>query len=111
MLLSFKLICILLLTFVNCVICKNVNFNEFDPVPKNNEDELIFAHSVNSYATNNSNNFIKINGKIYFFFKLCRHGDRNIYFSYPNDPYQDERLWPDGFMELTNVSLKNSKFY
>lgn len=35
--------------------------------------------------------------------KLCRHSDRNIRFSYPNDPWQSEEYWPGGYEQLTNV--------
>lgn len=37
-------------------------------------------------------------------FKLCRHGDRNIYQSYPTDPYKSaKKYWPGGYGQLTNL--------
>lgn len=42
---------------------------------------------------------LRINLQIY------RHGDRNIDKVYPNDPYKDEKYWPGGIGELTNVKM------
>lgn len=36
---------------------------------------------------------------------MFRHGDRTIVESYPTDPYKNETYWPEGFGELTNVSV------
>lgn len=46
----------------------------------NESDELIFAHVI------------------------FRHGARNIEKTYPNDPYKDEKFWPEGLGQLTNVN-------
>lgn len=40
------------------------------------------------------------------YFKVHRHGNRNILFPYKNDPYKDEKHWPEGFGELNKVSKK-----
>lgn len=34
---------------------------------------------------------------------MFRHGERNILDTYPNDPYDDESYWPEGYGQLTNV--------
>lgn len=34
---------------------------------------------------------------------VYRHGNRSIINTYPNDPYQGEKWWPNGEGELTNV--------
>ncbi|XP_055307986.1 prostatic acid phosphatase-like [Sitodiplosis mosellana] len=48
-----------------------------------NNDELIFAHT------------------------LCRHGDRNPYYSFPNDIWKAEEHWlPGGYKELTNIGKR-----
>ncbi|XP_055307972.1 prostatic acid phosphatase-like [Sitodiplosis mosellana] len=44
----------------------------------NSDDELIFVHTV------------------------CRHGDRNIYESYPNDPWKATEFRKGGYAQLTN---------
>lgn len=36
-------------------------------------------------------------------FQLFRHGDRTPIDPYPNDPYNNETLWPVPFGQLTNV--------
>lgn len=41
--------------------------------------------------------------------KICRHGERNIEETYPNDPWQSEKYWPGGYGELTNV--RYSEFF
>lgn len=38
---------------------------------------------------------------------VYRHGNRSIISTYPNDPYKDEKWWPDGFGELNNVIFFN----
>lgn len=40
----------------------------------------------------------------YILYKIFRHGERNILYAYPNDPYEDESYWPEGFGQLTLVS-------
>ena len=41
---------------------------------------------------------------------LFRHGDRNIIDPYPKDPWRDQKYWPTGWGQLTNVS-NISSFY
>lgn len=38
--------------------------------------------------------------------KLCRHADRNIEQTYPNDPFKLMKYWPGGYGELTNVRIE-----
>ncbi|KAJ6635615.1 Testicular acid phosphatase like [Pseudolycoriella hygida] len=40
---------------------------------------------------------------------IFRHGERNILDAYPNDPYNDESYWPEGFGQLTHEG-KNQLF-
>lgn len=40
---------------------------------------------------------------IFFVEKVYRHGDRNKFGTFPNDPYKDEKYWKGGLGELTNV--------
>lgn len=35
---------------------------------------------------------------------IYRHGNRSSLSTYKNDPYKDEKCWPDGFGQLNNVS-------
>lgn len=37
---------------------------------------------------------------------MCRHGERTLYASYPNDPWQSEEYWPGGYQQLTDVKDK-----
>ncbi|XP_055307347.1 prostatic acid phosphatase-like [Sitodiplosis mosellana] len=37
---------------------------------------------------------------------IYRHGDRNVMESYPNDPYNDEEFWDNGFGGLSNLSKR-----
>lgn len=39
---------------------------------------------------------------------VCRHGDKTPSFSYPNDPYNDPKYWPDGLGELTIAGKRRS---
>ncbi|XP_031639554.1 prostatic acid phosphatase-like [Contarinia nasturtii] len=55
-----------------------------DKVLKSKEDALIFAHVIH------------------------RHGDRNILFSYKNDPWKDESNWVGGFEELTREGKRQT---
>lgn len=65
-----------------------------------NDGELIFSSVVSS----NCLNFITKNKRnlVFFSCQIFRHGDRNIDSVYPNDPYKDEKYWPEGFGALTN---------
>lgn len=36
--------------------------------------------------------------------QIYRHGARNIQKQYPNDPFRDEKHWPEGLGQLTRVS-------
>lgn len=42
---------------------------------------------------------------VFFFFQICRHGDRNIYKAYPTDPWASMDFWPGGYSALTNVFM------
>lgn len=35
--------------------------------------------------------------------QICRHGDRNIQYSFPTDPWASEEFWTGGFAQLTNL--------
>ncbi|XP_031636521.1 uncharacterized protein LOC116349294 [Contarinia nasturtii] len=39
---------------------------------------------------------------------IFRHGDRNIQFTYKNDPYKDKVNWPEGFAQLTNLGKQRA---
>lgn len=91
---TWKIICIALHCFIHFVCCQ---FNESDL----GDGKLIFAHTVSCEV------FSIFNKLTTFFFrfvsKLCRHGDRNIYGTYPNDPWGSTEFWPGGYGALTNV--------
>lgn len=42
---------------------------------------------------------------------LCRHGERNIEYTFPNDQWKSTQYWPGGYGQLTNVMIyaKQSK--
>lgn len=47
-----------------------------------------------------------------FYSKIFRHGARNPSRElYPNDPYKDKKHWPEGFEQLTNVSLHEHEIF
>lgn len=37
--------------------------------------------------------------------KIFRHGERNPQISYPTDPWKDVIHWPEGWGQLSKVSL------
>lgn len=56
------------------------------------------------------NRIVSICSEIFWFTaisqkQIFRHGDRNPIEPYPNDPYKNGSYWPEGFGQLTNVSL------
>lgn len=42
------------------------------------------------------------------FTKIYRHGARNIKKQYPNDPFRDEKHWPEGLGQLTRDGKRQS---
>jgi len=48
---------------------------------------------------------IQKNSTLYtqYVYQFHRHGEKNPEHVYPNDPYDDEKLWPGGWAQLTDV--------
>lgn len=94
---KFSVCVIVVLNLIVTIKCKSTASDE--------KGELIFAHIVS----------INILPKIYliyllllivcYFLQLFRHGDRMPVEPYPLDPYKDPSNWPNGFGQLTNVSI------
>lgn len=45
------------------------------------------------------------NDRLIFAQTVCRHGDRNIYSTFPTDPWKSVDFWPGGMGALTDVIL------
>lgn len=70
---------------------------------------LIIVHLtnfINSVELSQSTSEDQSKDRLTFAHVICRHGDKNIVHSYPNDPYKDELNWPGGFGELTDVGMR-----
>ncbi len=98
-----KIAAISILLFAQLFHCKQISQNGLlDDIII--DGQLIFAQTVSkmeqfSFGFHNCDSLsicIQIS-------KLCRHGHRNIYKVYPNDPWKTEEHWPGGYAQLTKV--------
>lgn len=71
---------------VGVVLFQCISGNTLQTHQNDGDDQLIFAHTC------------------------CRHGDRNIYQLFPNDPWKSERFWPGGYYQLTEVKSNEMCF-
>lgn len=77
-----------LMTYWSLVICSSEN------------GELITASVVKNRASGDEGH----HQLILFLLQIFRHGDRTPVEPYPLDPWKDQKWWPVGFGQLTNVS-------
>lgn len=69
------------------------------------QSKLLMAHTVSQREQYNSIKY----SKLIPLSKIIRHGDRNLIYTCPTDPWKDPKYWPEGFGQLTNVSFLNTK--
>lgn len=67
------------------------------------DDKLIFTQIVSNFVRFDDFH-LKFNSK-YFCIQIFRHGNRTILKTFANDVFKDRINWPDGFSQLTNVSI------
>lgn len=106
---SLKTVCFLLIALAQFTYSKDIGQNSAESTQNIVNDQLIFAHTVNNFfkpLINFESFECVVSFKFWFFasLKLCRHGDRNIHSSFPNDPWKSLEHWPGGYASLTNVS-------
>lgn len=104
---SHKFIWLFLAIFTCSVQSRQISPNSVNSDKVLSDGELVFAQTVSKWWTHHE---FCVTSEIaencyHKNWKLCRHGDRNVYKLYPNDPWKDEIHWPGGYAQLTNVSV------
>lgn len=71
---------------------------------------LIKCESLFSKLKIRPNEIDASGSELVFAHVVYRHGDRNIQYTFPNDPWKDEIHWPEGYGQLSKVENFNNYF-